>query len=451
MLTRTSKPGGSAWARRAVFLAILGALAAMLIATVVDTDTDGSTQPLGSDTQGICGLEGIECATVRDDTGREVEYAVKRLYPEGDRGVVLLEAGGPGSDVFMRSSDEFLELPAPLDRFDVLIIREPWTAQGKSEACSEGAAEVASYLSEAGQPVEALLDCDMQTWDEEGYRSAVLAVGAAIEGEIVGIVGQSFGTLPALSAAKAMDDAWLVVNAPMAPPSGDPLDLVDQQTAQLERVLNDDFDRWCHEQQCETSLDQVWSRVADAGPTAGVSSDEFVLAALAAAYNLESNGDWLWDTMYRHPSLDTATVDQVERMASQLLRRYGDAQIDPSMAAYALGLCRTYTGWDEHSLAPGSGPAGSLTRMSSLCGQLTPSKAPTWQLDELSELGASCIILNDLDPVVAPAWGEDIAQSIGHAEISRIERAGHVSVSTVLSTEPDATACVNAAIEGATR
>lgn len=450
MSVKVRSTGASIWARRGIFVAIVGALVAMLVATAFDRGTEGKPNAV-EEAEGLCGIEGIECGRVADASGREVQYALKRIHTQQSQGVLLLEAGGPGADVFLRSSDEFLELPAPLDRYDVLLIREPWVGQRESQPCVSGASDVATQLAAGTADTDSLLACDMLGWSETAYQNAVTAVGEAIGERVVGVVGQSFGSLPALSAAEILTDAWLVINAPMAHPSLGAANMAADQSAQLWQVLQADFDRWCAGNQCGASLDEAWSRAMGARSESDLDSSELSLAALAAAYDLEANGDWLWRTLQAYPHLETQTVNEVERMISQILRSYGDSQIDASMSAYALGLCHGYDGWSGVEPASGAGLSGALSRMSSLCAQLAaPGQAPVWELNELTDVGPSCIIVNGSDPVVASAWGTALSASIRHAEAIEIDRSGHYGIRTLLPSEPNVAACVTSAIEGET-
>lgn len=100
-----------------------------------------------------------------------------------------------------------------------LIVREPWARQAASTSCGRQLQELGDSLSH-GEPGEPVLvgECHFTNWSADQYIAALKAILEYEKLNLTGILGQSYGALPAAEAARAFPAAWLLLHAPISPP-----------------------------------------------------------------------------------------------------------------------------------------------------------------------------------------------------------------------------------------
>ncbi|MEH1057064.1 hypothetical protein V6U89_17915 [Micromonospora sp. CPCC 206171] len=423
----------------ALILAVVGLLA-IFAPNWQSTDTGGPAPTAsaevrtGSDKR-LCSIEHIRCGSVELGGGSITEYAILAAASGPGRGLVLVELGGPGVDLFTRSGIDSLGLPAAIAGYDVLLLREPWTRRDRPQDCLGRLNQFGAEVS-AGRPAAVAVDegrCKVPVWTSSSYQAAVKAITSAEGRPLVGVVGQSFGALPAVAAARTMPDAWLLLNAPIAPPGQTGRALLKQRADVLTESLDRSYADECRALglDCRLTGSQVVSNAAArvggrmiGGRTRPMGAGDVDLAAIAAAYDLDANQRWLWRTLTALPALDDRDWATIGRLADQLLQRFDSQKISPKLGAYVAGMCASYDHW-----APDSGLPVFFRALAGQCqiaGRATDGWSAILPVTAPQRRAPTCVLVNDHDTVVAPGWAEQWGEMLPRSTVRHYRYRGHV-------------------------
>ena len=374
----------------------------------------------------LCAIEHVKCGSVVRSNSSTVDYAI---FGAGgtSKGLVLVEPGGPGFDLFRRSDLGFVVLPDQLRSYDLLMIREPWASTPPGKQCLDGLRTLGESLSEAAtqRPVTDTT-CHLTNWTSTTYLQAVDAVLGAEGRPLTGIVGQSYGALPAAEAARHLPDAWLILNAPIAPSSLSGDSLLKGREAAFESAIDASYARQCVKLKTPCSVKGtavVTAALSRMGEQAlkqrstPLRAGDLELAVMAAAYDLRANESWLWRTLTALPAISTDDWSLLGRLADQLIQRAGGGgDVSPRLAAYFAGVCRSYAGW-----APADGNRrrmNLLLRATAVECAAAGTRASGWASSPVSRRADVCLFLNDQDTVAraadAAAWEKIFPGSAVH-------------------------------------
>ncbi|WP_412538447.1 hypothetical protein R8Z50_21645 [Longispora sp. K20-0274] len=407
-----------------VLLSCLGGLA-------VTRDAPAAPAPAAVPT--LCRNSNVHCG----ELAGPVRYAVIRAAGRS-AGLVLVEAGGPGLNALDRLDRDTLGLPNTLSGYDLLLIDEPWVGRPAEPGCAGAvSAFVATVLDPAAPAAPSVsAACSPASWTAADYTAALDGILTREGRTLTGIVGQSFGALPASAAALRHPGAWLVLNAPIAPP-GTPGDTVlGDRTEAVRAALTSSYATQC----AALALDCARTGpdvVADAarrtttravtGRSQPLTSGDVGVAALAATYGLAANERWLWPTLSRFPDVSDDDALQLGRLSDQLLQRYGRGQVATDLAAFVTTTCRAYRGWSEPP-----GPTTMLTRIAGQCAR-DPGTASGWAA--APRPSRTCVYGNETDPVAPGTWADGWAQRLG-VPAAHYRHAGHASLATAVKLTP---------------
>jgi hypothetical protein len=385
----------------------------------------------------LCSIERVRCGSVAlTANAPTVDYAV---FSGSDpaKGLVLVEPGGPGFDLFKRSNLSFVVLPDHLRAYDLLMIREPWAATPPGEACLAGLRSLGASLSRGSvqSPVTGAL-CHLTNWTSSTYLRAIDAVVAAERRGLTGIVGQSYGALPAATVARHKPDAWLVLNAPISPTSISGESLLNGRGAAFEAGLNASYARRCAMRKvpCSTKgtavVTAALSRMKDQTlkqRSKPLRAGDLELAVMAAAYDLTANESWLWQTLTALPAISDKDWLLLGRLADQLLQRSGGSgDVSPRLAAFFAGVCQSYEGWpraDRHR----SGMNLLLRAISVECaaGRTTPGD---WENSPVRQRAEVCLFVNEHDTVASAADAAAWKKVFPGSSVHQYRYNGHLSL-----------------------
>ena len=406
----------------------------------------------------FCRIEGVKCGTA-DAAGVPVEYGIIPAQQQdvagqvSSRGLLLVEAGGPGFDLYDRADKSFLTLPAPLQRFDLLLLREPWARTEPAGACRQALRVLGQRLSDATDPPVGSVTaaCTMRTWDARSYVAAVNAVVAA-ERPVTGILGQSYGALPAAAAAREWPDAWLVLNAPIAPVGSSAWQLMQGRQKALTAALDASYATVCKRLRLDCSVrgSAVAARAVNSmaathsspSRSAPLRTGDLQLAIMAAAYELGVNQTWLWKTVATPGDRSEKDWLTLGRLADQLSQRSGgDGAVSPRLAAYFSGICSSYTGW--RTIGARDRQLHLLLRaIVRQCAE-ADHRQSAWNVEQAApkRSGPVCLLVNTADPVVearaARAW---IAVFPG-TRVRTYSYLGHLSLDRAYRQSQSGAAC----------
>ncbi|WP_211589052.1 alpha/beta hydrolase [Allorhizocola rhizosphaerae] len=331
-------------------------------------------------------------------------------------------------------------MPSQLDSFDILVINEPWRDDEADAGCKDALTNFASSIGDEGQTGSATAACQLSVWTEKSYRLAVQSIADRERQAITGIVGHSFGALPATAAAKAFPDAFLLLSAPIAPPTVPGSQVVADRRFSVETALDQSYARQCKILGFDCSLtgtQVATSAIARTSPivvtsrSKPVTNSDVAVATLAALYGIDTNERWLWKTLAQLPDLDPESTAQVGKFADQLLMRHGSGNIAPGLGAFIEGFCTSYTGWSPDT-ETSKGPSSFLRDLGMQCAQTHVSAG--WNLDGVGErTGPTCIYGNEADPVTPNVWAVQWAQLLPKAALVQYRHNGHASLSIATS------------------
>ena len=352
--------------------------------------------------------------------------------------------------MFQRSSADFAGLPRALRPADVLILREPWAEQPPPAACGAASNALVRPGPRHTAPSVRSDGCLLTGWSAQTYQAALAVVLAKEQRGLAGIVGQSFGALPAAAARAVAPDAWLVLNAPIAPGDQPGRSVLADRITSLETALAGSYQRACSTigADCGLSAVSVLSsavgrtpEVVVPGRSQALTAFDFNMAVVAAAYDLAGNEDWLWRTLHRLPDIGEADYVQIGRLADQILQRSGSGEVSVRLLAYAHGLCASYRGWDlEEKQARPGGVGDWFLRLGALCSASSPGHG-AWAPPEPSK-GRVCILANDGDSVTSASWGMAWKRLFPHAHVAHYRFAGHTGLDRALNLGTEVNTCL---------
>ncbi|WP_214108142.1 hypothetical protein [Acrocarpospora catenulata] len=389
--------------------------------------TPSAVQPM------LCRSAEVRCADVLvPEAAGRISYAVVPGTKPG-HGLILVEMGGPGARALQQPDLDSLGLPPSLAADDVLLISEPWVDRPVPAGCGAALSEFGAEVS-GNHPAQGsfLTRCAPATWTRTAYVAALEAILRHESRSLTGIVGQSFGALPAAAAAAAHTDAWLVLNAPVAPATTPGTAVLGERVTALHAALDRSYSRTC----VPLGLDcgESGRRVADAAVRRATVTEagDIGLAALGASYDLRTNERWLWSTLSRFPALDQETGLQLGRMADQILQRYGGGEIALDMAAFVAGMCQSYGGWDPPARVQNGAPETLLVHVADQCeGRRTAASG--WETQPAPiRRGATCVLGNSLDPVTPGVWAARWRAVLSRSTFTAYRFDGHASLATAV-------------------
>jgi len=125
----------------------------------------------------FCAAEHVKCGTVTASSGVSASYAVLSAGKPSGAGLVLVELGGPGLDLYSRADPSFVTVPERLRSYDLLMIREPWASAKAGDGCRAALRELGDALSRAtARPSAAsAAECHTSGWTASAYVAAVRA------------------------------------------------------------------------------------------------------------------------------------------------------------------------------------------------------------------------------------------------------------------------------------
>ncbi|MEV0271498.1 alpha/beta hydrolase [Hamadaea sp. NPDC050747] len=392
----------------------------------------------------LCQDKAVRCATV-DSAGTTIGYAI--VPGTSHQGLVLVEVGGPGSDALARDGRDSLGLPTSLDGYDVLLVDEPWTQQTATSQCSDARRRFAAAVTTGPATATGLLPaCQLAAWTEDRYTAAITTILTREHRTLTGIIGHSFGALPATAAARAFDTAWLVLSAPIAPATVPGRQVIDERITTVYAAFDRSYASVCApagldcHRTGQAVLQAAITRTTTltvAGRTRPLTSADIGLAAVAAAYGMQSNQQWLWTTLARMPKVSDDAAVQLGRMADQLLMRYGDDSVSINLTGFVAGICASYR-WGQPLPGPAGLPESLLAQTGRECAPVT---APGWQTTPMpARTGAVCVFTNTTDPVTPTSWATAWQQLIPAATITTYTYNGHTPLAMAVRQSP-ATVC----------
>ena len=385
----------------------------------------------------LCTIDRVRCGSAAvPGQATDVDYAVfSGSDPAKD--LILVEPGGPGFDLFKRADLSFVVMPDQLRKYDLLMIREPWTATPPDEACLAGLRSLGKALSD-GSAYESVTgtSCHLSQWTSNDYQRAIDAILAIEMRGLTGIVGQSYGALPAAAAAHHIPTAWLILNAPIAPSSLSGDGLVNGREAAFEAALDASYRRQCAKVKSSCSAKgtsvaaAVLSRMKQKvlkQRSSPLRAGDVELAIMAAAYDLKANESWLWKTLTKLPSIGDEDWTLLGRLADQLLQRSGSAgDISPRLAAYFAGVCQGYRGW-----TPAKDRQAEMnlllraTAAECAKARITPSGWVTTPVRRRAEV---CLYFNEQDTVASPRDAAAWKKTFPSYSMHTYRYSGHLSL-----------------------
>lgn len=443
---RSRRLPGSGTSKALIFVCVAAAVITALLVTERANTTkpapaaaDVAPQPI--EDQRACSLAGVRCDSVQAD-GRRFDYAIAR-GAKSTGGLVLVESGGPGVDAYARNDLGAGGLPPALvASIDLLILREPWTRHEVDKRCADaGKSLVAAAVDQTAGPV-GLDECAGLAWHKSEYVAALREILRKESRTLTGIIGQSFGALPAMAATEAAPGAWLILNSAVAPASTTGAAVVAERAAALGAALDMSYQRWCvtlsldchrHGREvADTAVRTFTNRPVD-GRTRPLTAGDAGLAILGAGYDLEANGQWLWRTLSSIPNASGPDLVSLGHFADQIAQRYGDDTTAPSMAAYLAGFCGAYQGWSDPDKTSALALYETLFRtIATYCAGTSspagwPSRPhPSWR-------GKSCVLVNTNDPVSPADWTARWARGLPQTQVKRFSYLGHASLQLAMS------------------
>lgn len=395
-----------------------------------DPPTASPQATVGDGRPPLCRARQVHCGTVEVPDVGQVTYAIvagqRDVGKKGEVDLIVDELGGPGLDVFARSDPSFLRLPASLRDDDVLLVRDLWGSASPGHDCVAAVNDYFGSDSAASTTPDALDACPSLGWTAQNYGAALARI-LAVEGRpLAGAIGDSYGALPAYTAAVTNPGAWLIVNAPITPGMTSGKSVVQDRARALDEALDRSYAASCGRLalDCDIRGSQLARDAAAqvrpstvSGRSQTITARDAGLAVLSASYNLAVNGDWLWRTLSHMPHLSDAEWTQVGRFADQILERYGTGKISGQLGAYTIGLCVGYDRWGGGWDAPTSDPSWLLDRVAAACAA-RPSAAPGWPAPRPLTHGAACVYANRWDSVSPVSWGRSWARQLAIAPVS---------------------------------
>ncbi|MCT9935184.1 hypothetical protein N5079_33785 [Planotetraspora sp. A-T 1434] len=383
----------------------------------------------------LCRATEVRCADVLvPEAAGRISYAVVPGTKPG-RGLILVEMGGPGVRALQQPDRDSLGLPPALAADDVLLISEPWVDRPVPAGCGAALREFGMGVSRNRPAPGSLLSrCSPATWTRASYVAALDGILRHEGRSLTGIVGQSFGALPANAAAVTHPGAWLILNAPVAPATTPGTAVLGERVAALHAALDRSYARACVRLglDCgDSGARMVGAAVRRAsGTAAGTAAGDIGLAALGSSYDLRTNERWLWSTLSRFPALDEGTGLQLGRMADQILQRYGGREIALDMAAFVAGTCLSYGGWDPQARVPDGAPETLLVHVADQC-EGRRAAASGWDTGTTPiRRGATCVLGNALDPVTPGVWAARWRKVLSRSTFTAYRFDGHASLAT---------------------
>lgn len=422
-------------------MVVAGGVAGRMLPDARHRPTSDGRSGGASDTEqrpALCVSGAARCGSVRVPEVGDVQYATVPGHSPG-AGLVLVEMGGPGLDMLARADPGDLGLPGALRAYDLLLVREPWAGRQKPAGCEQAVRRFGAAIAGGGDAPALLREggCPLPTWDARAYAGAVRAILHTLGRPLAGIIGQSFGALPAWAAAQAEPAAWLLLNAPIAPAGYPGAAVVRDRAAAIERALDRSYVNSCRPAGLDCAapasapVAAAVARVGSvrvAGRLQALGRGDVALAVLAATYDLRANERWLWETLAKIPNVDTDTWLQLGRLADQVLQRFGDGQVSVQLAAYTAGICRSYGGWSGGPAASPDRPDALLAYVAEQCTRAAPAADAAWPSPSGGRPGQVCVLANDDDPVAPAMWADRWAAELGSSDVLRYRYAGHASL-----------------------
>lgn len=400
----------------------------------------------------LCSASSVRCGSVWTSAGAEVEYAIVAASRSAAAGLVLVELGGPGIDFFARSDTASLDLPPSVLSNDLLVVREPWASEASHPQCDDALKGFGEALSreQFGPPIFTAGKCSSSSWGAAGYTHAVSRILEVEKRALTGIIGQSYGALPAAQAASANPKAWLVLHAPIAPARNGASVVMLGRASALGNALDVSYEKTC--QPLRLDCGKRGSRIA--GDAIRKMTDrqvvnrgqplrrgDLALAVMAAAYDLQANERWLWPVLTSAPHLNDQDWASVGRLADQLIQRYGEGSVSPRLGAYISGVCQSYTGWDSEIRLPLPELSLLLRAVIAQCHAQPSLKKSGWSAKPIE--GATCVIINDHDTVVDIKGAQAWSTVFPAATFDHYRYAGHLSLGRAVQLQPPAFSCTS--------
>ncbi|MBV1849975.1 hypothetical protein [Catellatospora tritici] len=400
----------------------------------------------GPDKPPACQVKENRCGTVSVPEVGLVSYAV--LPGTANRGLVLVEAGGPGGNALAHGDRPSLGLPDSLKASDILLVNEPWVGTTLDDACEAALEGFVRHI--VGGSAEPRPLCAVRTWTAQTYTAALHAILEQEHATLTGIVGQSFGALPAAAAGGAYPAAWLLLNAPIAPADVTGAEVTRARVQNLNEAIDRSYTASCQAIGLDCArrgvdvLHELIDRAPDvavAGRSQPITRGDLAAAAFGAAYGLAENSRWLWTTFSRWPDVGTEVQQQVGRMADQVLTRYERGRVSPAMAGFVAGMCSSYAGWTDGPQVDATQPQALLVATQRQCAAQA-SAAPAWPAVRVQRTAMTCVASNDRDPVVSRAWAQAWQRLMPGAHLATYTHDSHASTAIAAGLIRDS-ACVN--------
>ncbi|WP_162908355.1 hypothetical protein [Allorhizocola rhizosphaerae] len=394
-----------------------------------------------------CTVETTICGTVHVTGAGPISYGVFRAG-KTPADLVLMEVGGPGANALARTDRQTLGLPTQIDKYDVLLINEPWVSATATRECTRAMTEFTKSVILASTPSAKPIgaQCSLPVWTQDRYTTALKAVLAQLGRPLAGIVGHSYGALPAAAAALAFPHAWLILNAPIATPDTPGSEVMSQRIKSINQELDRSYQSHCAALglDCGSAGHEIAEKAISTITTVTVpsranalSKGDFAAAIIGSLYGLGENATWLWTTIAKIASLDEVTRAQVARMADQILMRYGDNQISERLAAFIKGTCNSYQQW------PIQRPSGAVLHtffdhVTYQCGLAAPASSP-WDVRNLrARPRNACVYSNLTDPVTPSIWAHKWVEIFGDdVAANTYTHQGHTTLSVALKLTQD--------------
>jgi hypothetical protein len=223
---------------------------------------------------------------------------------------------------------------------------------------------------------------------------------------------------------------------------------MDDRLQVLKAALDSSFASECKRARLDCSKrgsDIVQSAIAKAMPrqvegrAERVQNGDVGLAVVAAAYDLEANGRWLWPTLGRFPDIAEHDWNTIGRLADQLVQRFDSNEISPKLGAYVAGICSSYTGWSGRRNADRASVGAFFNALASQCDG-NPTVNAQWRSG--SKIGGPvCILANNEDTVVSPRWASDWKAVFPRASLGDYKYRGHIALTQAFALTGNASRC----------
>lgn len=344
-------------------LGLTAATVSLATGALTESGDDFAQKELSPDAGEIAPDETAECREARLSSVCQtivVGEAVYRyaLFEGSERGMILLDPGGPGSSVLNSHAPVgVLEvLPDELRESTIVVIEEPWVTTVLGDECKSTLSSYYDYVRNGHNAddmpsLDQNCDIDDWAWDSNEYTDVLEAIMKLHEVQSIGFIGLSFGSARFDYLETEIID-WAILAHP-APPSQTAIEFRDTRLSAWDATVGSNICVFgCVSTTLNNSLSELSAKVnveskMVAGRSMAVTSFDVGFAALAAAY-LSTEELSEYTDMFNS---DTADLELIGSLSDVIWNRYGAMDISPAYLSYLGEVCDYYDNWEdlEHS------------------------------------------------------------------------------------------------------